>query len=49
MLAPGREDLEVIGVNLMDPRRRLAVLDTARRTTAEALARGRDATFPAAG
>jgi NTE family protein len=38
ILAPGREDLEAIGVNLMDHRRRSAVLDVALRTTAEALA-----------
>jgi NTE family protein len=37
ILAPGREDLEAIGVNLMDHRRRSAVLDVALRTTAEAL------------
>jgi len=38
ILAPGREDLEAIGINLMDHRRRGAVLDIALRTTAEALA-----------
>jgi NTE family protein len=38
LLGPGREDLEAIGVNLMDHRRRGAVLDTALRTTAAALA-----------
>jgi NTE family protein len=38
LLGPGREDLEAIGVNLMDHRRRTAVLDTALRTTAAALA-----------
>jgi NTE family protein len=38
LLGPGREDLEAIGVNLMDHRRRSAVLDTALRTTAAALA-----------
>jgi NTE family protein len=37
ILAPGREDLEAIGVNLMDHRRRSNVLDVALRTTAEAL------------
>lgn len=37
ILGPGREDLEAIGVNLMDYRRRAAVLDVALRTTAEAL------------
>jgi NTE family protein len=43
LLGPGREDLEAIGVNLMDHRRRGAVLDTALRTTAAALA---DAALP---
>lgn len=43
LLGPGREDLEAIGVNLMDHRRRGAVLDTALRTTAAALA---DTTAP---
>jgi NTE family protein len=38
LLGPGREDLEAIGVNLMDHRRRTAVLDIALRTTAAALA-----------
>ncbi len=38
ILAPGREDLEAIGVNLMDPRRRELVLATSLRTTAAALA-----------
>jgi len=47
ILGPGREDLEAIGVNLMDPRRRLTVLDTSMRTSADALAGG-DATLPAA-
>jgi NTE family protein len=37
ILAPGREDLEAIGVNLMDHRRRNTVLDVALRTTAAAL------------
>jgi NTE family protein len=37
VLTPGPEDLEVIGVNLMDPSRRTAVLDTAVRTTAAEL------------
>jgi NTE family protein len=43
LLGPGREDLEAIGINLMDHRRRSAVLDTSLRTTAAALA---DATPP---
>ncbi|MBV9487480.1 MAG: patatin-like phospholipase family protein [Frankiaceae bacterium] len=38
LLGPGREDLEAIGVNLMDHRRRTTVLDIALRTTAAALA-----------
>jgi NTE family protein len=38
LLGPGHEDLEAIGINLMDHRRRTAVLDTALRTTAAALA-----------
>lgn len=38
ILAPGREDLEAIGVNLMDPARRELVLDTSLRTSAAALA-----------
>ncbi|HWC34916.1 MAG TPA: patatin-like phospholipase family protein [Mycobacteriales bacterium] len=38
LLGPGREDLEAIGVNLMDHRRRGRVLDTSLRTTAAALA-----------
>jgi NTE family protein len=38
LLGPGRADLEAIGVNLMDHRRRSAVLDTSLRTTAAALA-----------
>jgi len=38
LLGPGKEDLEAIGVNLMDHRRRGTVLDTALRTTAAALA-----------
>ena len=42
VLGPGREDLEAIGANLMDPSRRLAVLETSLRTSAEALRRARD-------
>jgi NTE family protein len=38
LLGPGREDLEAIGVNLMDHRRRTTVLDVSLRTTAAALA-----------
>ena len=47
VLGPGRDDLEAIGVNLMDPRRRVAVLETSLRTSAAVLAGG-DATLPAA-
>jgi NTE family protein len=47
ILGPGPEDLEAIGVNLMDPSRRLRVLDTSLRTSARALSEG-DATLPAA-
>jgi NTE family protein len=45
MLGPGREDLEAIGTNLMDPSRRRVVLETSVRTTAEALRRARDDEF----
>lgn len=41
MVGPGRADLEAIGVNLMDPARRLAVLETSMRTSEEALRRAR--------
>jgi NTE family protein len=34
LLTPGQDDLEVMGANLMNPRRRTAVLHTAMRTTA---------------
>ena len=37
VLAPGPEDLATIGINMMDPRRRLAVLETSRRTSRAAL------------
>ena len=36
-LGPGAEDLDVIGANLMDPRRRDQVLETSLRTSREAL------------
>ena len=39
-LGPGAEDLEVIGANLMDPRRREQVLETSLRTSRAALRRG---------
>ena len=38
VLTPGPEDLAVMGVNLMDPRRRRAVLETSLRTSAAMLA-----------
>jgi NTE family protein len=38
VIGPGREDLEAIGTNLMDHRRRHSVLDVARRTTTDVLA-----------
>ncbi|MBV9292377.1 MAG: patatin-like phospholipase family protein [Frankiales bacterium] len=47
ILGPGREDLEAIGVNLMDHRRRLRVFETSLRTSAAALAAGAT-TLPAA-
>ncbi len=37
LLTPGPEDLAVMGVNLMDPRRRFDVLDTSLRTSRAAL------------
>ena len=37
LLTPGPEDLAVMGANLMDPAKRLSVLDTSLRTSAEAL------------
>jgi NTE family protein len=39
VLTPGPEDLAVLGVNLMDARRRPAVLETSLRTSAAALSR----------
>ena len=39
LLGPGKEDLRAIGANLMDPRRRTAVLETSLGTSAEALRR----------
>jgi len=44
-LGPSEEDLDAIGANLMDPRRRVKVLETSLRTSAAALRdaqRGRD-------
>jgi NTE family protein len=40
LLAPGREDLQAFGANLMDPRRRLQVLETSLRTSTDALLQG---------
>lgn len=45
VLGPGPDDLRAIGANLMDPRRRSAVLETALRTSPAALRRGPDATL----
>jgi NTE family protein len=39
VLTPGPRDLAAIGINVMDPRRRRAVLELSFRTSAEALAR----------
>jgi NTE family protein len=47
LLGPGREDLEAIGANLMDARRRRTVFETSLRTSAHALADGAS-TLPAA-
>ncbi|HET6817407.1 MAG TPA: patatin-like phospholipase family protein [Mycobacteriales bacterium] len=47
VLGPGREDLEAIGINLMDARRRRTVFETSLRTSAHALADGAS-TLPAA-
>jgi NTE family protein len=41
VLTPGPDDLAVMGVNLMDPRRRRAVLETSLRTSAAMLASAR--------
>jgi len=38
VLTPGPQDLAAMGINLMDPRRRPAVLETSFRTSADALA-----------
>jgi NTE family protein len=47
LLCPGPADLEVIGANLMDPRRRERVLERSLRTTAEALRDDRTCRLPA--
>jgi len=39
VLTPGPRDLAAMGINLMDPRRREAVLDLSLRTSADALGR----------
>jgi NTE family protein len=39
VLTPGPQDLAAMGINLMDPRRREAVLELSFRTSAEALSR----------
>jgi len=39
VLTPGPRDLAAMGINLMDPRRRQAVLELSFRTSADALAR----------
>jgi NTE family protein len=46
VLCPDAEDLEVLGTNLMDPTRRVEVLDTARRTVGAVLAAERAAEQP---
>jgi NTE family protein len=48
MIGPGRDDLEVIGVNLMDTSRRTAVLDTSLLTTAALFGTG-PTSLPAVG
>jgi NTE family protein len=48
VLTPGPEDLAVMGVNLMDPRRRLAVLETSLRTSAAALAGSQEPSYQVA-
>ena len=45
-LGPTSEDLDAIGANLMDPRRRQQVLDTSLRTSAAALRTGRGGADP---
>jgi NTE family protein len=47
LLTPGPEDVAAMGVNLMDPRRRMAVLETSLRSSAAALASQRRV-YPAA-
>ena len=47
VLTPGPEDLAAIGANMMDPKRRLGVLETSLRTSAAALAAPTGSTPPA--
>ena len=47
VLTPGPRDLAAMGINLMDPRRREAVLELSLRTSADALA-GLDGAVPRA-
>ncbi len=47
VLTPGPEDLAAIGANMMDPKRRLGVLETSLRTSAIALAAPAGSTPPA--
>ncbi len=49
MLGPGPDDLEAIGVNLMDPSRRAAVLQTSLSTSAAALAQAAEGGLEATG
>ncbi len=49
VLAPGPEDLHAMGANMMDPRRRLPVLETALRTSRQALAHPRPDTLEGTG
>ena len=48
VLTPGPADLAVMGINLMDPRRRQAALETSFRTSADALGRLEQASARAA-
>ena len=49
MLTPGPEDLAVMGANLMDPRRRGAVLEASLRTSPAALANSEPGDYPPEG
>jgi len=48
-LGPGAEDLAIIGANMMDPRRRVQVLETSLRTSAASLRAGAVGDLPQAG